>query len=73
MEHLRDLGSLGAHEAPRGGLYLRLVIASPSIGGPGRVGHTLDWEEAVKQLKRKRAFFKQMAANSRVGAGIAAD
>lgn len=27
----------------------------------------------VKELKRKRAFFKQMAENSRVGAGIAAD
>lgn len=48
-------------------------MASPSIGGPGNVGHTLDGEEEVKELTRKRAFFKQIAENSKVGAGIAAD
>lgn len=30
-------------------------------------------EEPVKELNKKRAFFKQRAENSRVGAGIAAD
>ena len=36
------------------------------------MGHMAE-EAVVKQLNRKRAFFKQTAENSRVGAGIAAD
>ena len=51
---------------------LRLVIASPHIGGPGRVGHASD-EDAVKPLSSKSAFLRQTAENSRVGAGMAAD
>ena len=52
--------------------YLRLVTASPWMGGPGRVGQIPAGVE-VKQLNRKRAFFKHTAENSRVGAGMAAD
>lgn len=51
--------------------YRRAVTASPSIGAPGRV------EQVGVPLStgdtRNRPFLRQMAANSSVGAGMAAD
>ena len=47
-------------------------MASPWMGGPGRVGQVLE-DGVVKLLSKKSAFFRQTAENSRVGAGMAAD
>ena len=66
---MRERGCGGRKGGLGGDVYLRLVIASPLMGGPGKVGKT----PSAQELKRKRAFFKQMAENSRVGAGMAAD
>lgn len=47
------------------------MISSPLIGGPGSVEH-MGVASSTEETK-KRLFLRQMAANSKVGAGIAAD
>lgn len=44
-------------------------IAFPCIGGPGKV----EQEDTFSGETKNRAFRRHMAANSRVGAGIAED
>lgn len=51
--------------------YQRAVTASPSIGGPGRV-EQVGVAPSTGETRNK-PFLRQMAANSSVGAGMAAD
>ncbi len=50
-------------------IYLSPSRAFPCIGGPGKVKQ----EDTFSGETKNRAFRRHVAANSRVGAGIAAD
>ena len=54
--------------------YLRLTMSLPVMGDPGSAGHVggVSRSDLVLLGNRKSALRRQVAANSRVGAGMAA-